>query len=143
MIGNACSCVSGLAFFCVVWRDLDARMRADEKAWFSTDGFLLASIQFCMFPVFTRLEGVAGWLACAAHGVPLHSTTMGGRVSSLSLSLSLSLSPRWALAAFVKDMITRLDSSFPSISSFLCVLVGLRILFSLLKHAFCLLCTDT
>lgn len=35
-------------------------------------------------------------------------------------SLSLCLSPRWALAAFVKDMITRLDSSFPSISSFLC-----------------------
>jgi len=31
---------------------------------------------------------------------------------------SFPLSLRWALVAFVKDMITRLDSSFPSISSF-------------------------
>jgi len=29
-------------------------------------GFLLASIQFCMFTAFARLEGVAGWVPCAA-----------------------------------------------------------------------------
>ena len=62
--------------------------------------------------------GRDGWVGgmCAAQGVPLHSTTMRG--GFFSFPLPLSLSSRWALVAFVKDMITRLDSSFPSISSF-------------------------